>query len=149
MGSARVTIEGISHITFIVKDLERTGRLLVSLLDAKEVYVSGEQTFSLSQEKFFQISGIWVAIMQGNPLSERNYNHIAFKIAESDFEDYQKRLADAGLEFRQQRERIAGEGRSLYFYDYDNHLFELHTGTLEERLQAYSNHSPATNVFNK
>ena len=25
----------------------------------------------------------------------------------------------------------------LYFYDDDNHLFELHTGTLEERLERY------------
>ncbi len=32
---------------------------------------------------------------------------------------------------------MAGEGRSLYFHDHDNHLFELHTGTLEERLARY------------
>ncbi len=35
------------------------------------------------------------------------------------------------------RSRVEGEGRSLYFYDYDNHLFELHTGTLFQRLQKY------------
>lgn len=34
---------------------------------------------------------------------------------------------------------MEGEGRSLYFYDYDNHLFELHTGTLTERLKRYKN----------
>jgi len=33
---------------------------------------------------------------------------------------------------------VDGEGESLYFYDFDNHLFELHTGTLEERLARYS-----------
>jgi hypothetical protein len=27
---------------------------------------------------------------------------------------------------------------SLYFYDDDNHLFELHTGTLAERLERYA-----------
>jgi len=31
-----------------------------------------------------------------------------------------------------------GEGRSIYFYDHDNHLFELHTGNLEERLARYA-----------
>ncbi len=33
---------------------------------------------------------------------------------------------------------LGGEGHSLYFYDHDNHLFELHTGTLEERLARYA-----------
>ncbi len=37
-----------------------------------------------------------------------------------------------------ERSRVESEGRSIYFYDYDNHLFELHTGTLEERLERYS-----------
>ncbi|MFZ5563799.1 MAG: hypothetical protein ACOZBW_07070 [Thermodesulfobacteriota bacterium] len=31
-----------------------------------------------------------------------------------------------------------GEGDSLYFYDFDNQLIELHTGTLNERLNAYA-----------
>ena len=43
-----------------------------------------------------------------------------------------------GLEIRPPRQRVPGEGRSLYFYDDDNHLFELHTGTLAERLERYA-----------
>jgi hypothetical protein len=43
-----------------------------------------------------------------------------------------------GLEIRPPRRRVPGEGRSLYFYDDDNHLFELHTGTLAERLERYA-----------
>ena len=42
-----------------------------------------------------------------------------------------------GLEIRPPRQRVPGEGRSLYFYDDDNHLFELHTGSLGERLERY------------
>ena len=30
------------------------------------------------------------------------------------------------------------ERQSLYFHDFDNHLFELHAGTLDERLAAYA-----------
>ena len=41
------------------------------------------------------------------------------------------------FEIRRPRERVPGEGRSVYFYDSDNHLFELHTGTLAERLERY------------
>ena len=132
-----MTIEGLSHITLVVQNLEKTTDLLCSILDAEEVYSSGEKTFSLAKEKFFRIGGTWLAIMEGNQLSERTYNHVAFKIPESQFEDYRERLKAAKVEFREGRERIQGEGRSLYFYDYDNHLFELHTGTLEGRLRAY------------
>ena len=132
-----MTIEGISHITLVVHDLERTGRFLSSVLGAEEVYVSGERTFSLSRERFFLLGGTWIAVMEGKSFSERSYNHIAFKIPESQFEEYRQRLETAKVEFRQERPRVRGEGLSLYFYDYDNHLFELHTGMLEERLKAY------------
>jgi catechol 2,3-dioxygenase-like lactoylglutathione lyase family enzyme len=36
-------IEGLSHITFIVKDLERMKLLLVGALGGKEVYDSGDK----------------------------------------------------------------------------------------------------------
>jgi len=138
MNEARtMTVEGLSHITLIVQNLERTAGFLSSVLGAKEVYSSGEKTFSLSKERFFLLGGIWIAIMEGSEVSWRTYDHIALKIPESQFENYRQRLEKANVEFRQGRQRIQGEGLSLYFYDYDNHLFELHTGTLEERLRAY------------
>jgi hypothetical protein len=82
--------------------------------------------------------------MEGSALEQRSYNHIAFKIPESQLEDYRRCLERAHIEFRQGRPRIDGEGKSLYFYDYDNHLFELHTGSLGERLRAYREASAAT-----
>ena len=134
---SETAVEGISHITLAVQNLERTARLLTFVLGAKEVYSSGERSFSLSRERFFLLGGTWIALMEGSPLSERTYNHIAFKIAPSQFEEYRRKLEDARVEFRQDRPRIHGEAASLYFYVFDNHLFELHTGSLEERLQAY------------
>lgn len=137
-----MTIEGISHITLIVQDLEGTTRLLTNALDAREVYSSGNETFSVSKEKFFLIGGVWIAIMEGEPLTERTYNHIAFKVPEGDLEQYARRLEAAGVEVTRGRSRVAGEGESIYFYDYDNHLFELHTGTLEQRLHTYRRIKP-------
>ena len=131
-------ISGISHITLIVKDLERSALFFETIFSAKEVYSSGENTFSLSREKFFLIGDIWICIMEGEPLTQRSYNHIAFKIDEKDFDDYLARINTVGAEIRPTRPRIACEGRSIYFYDFDNHLFELHTGTLPERLACYS-----------
>ena len=136
-------IEGVSHITLIVKDLERSSHLLKSVLGAQEMYSSDERRFSLSREKFFFLGGVWLALMEGPSLAERSYNHIAFKIPEEDYEPFKNRLEAAGVEFREGRPRVPGEGRSLYFYDFDNHLLELHTGTLHERIEAYSRHPEA------
>jgi len=130
-------IEGISHITLVVGDLQRSAAMLTAAFDAAEVYGSGDNMFSLSREKFFLIGGVWLVLMEGEPLPTRTYNHVAFKINEAEFENYVQRINDCGLEMKAPRDRVAGEGRSIYFYDYDNHLFELHTGTLVERLKRY------------
>lgn len=134
-------IEGLSHITLIVKDLDLTTRFLTEIFDAEEVYSSGEQTFSISREKFFSVGEVWVAVMEGEPLAGRTYDHIAFKIPEEEYERYVERVHSLGVEAREGRSRVEGEGRSFYFYDHDNHLFELHTGTLEQRLRQYQQES--------
>ena len=131
-------IEGLSHITFIAKDLERMKLLLVGALGGKEVYDSGDKQFSISREKFFEVGGIWIAVMEGDPLLEKTYNHVAFKVPANDLPRYRAAIEELGLSIREPRPRIDGEGLSLYFYDFDNHLFELHTGTLAERLTAYA-----------
>ncbi len=130
-------IESVSHITFMVRDIERTGNLLRAVFGAEEIYDSEEKSFSISREKFYLIAGTWIAIMEGDPLPTRSYNHVAFKIPDSEFDDYLARIERLGLEIRPGRDRIKGESRSIYFFDYDNHLFELHTGTLQERLRQY------------
>ena len=130
-------IEGMSHITFIVKDLELATKFFEQIFEATEVYFSGDTTFSISKEKFFLIGEQWIAIMEGESLPTRTYNHIAFKIPETDFEKYESRIRKLCLDCRPPRPRIKGEGRSLYFYDFDNHLFEIHTGTLSQRLERY------------
>lgn len=79
-------IEGISHATFVVQDLDRMARLMCEGLGGREVYDS---------------------------------------------------LRKLGVEIKPPRPRVEGEGQSLYFYDFDKHLFELHTGTLAQRLQRY------------
>jgi fosfomycin resistance protein FosX len=131
-------IEGLSHVTFIVRDLDRMTRILTGIFGAREVYASGEETFSVAREKFFRVGDLWIAVMEGEPLPSRTYNHVAFKIQDAEFEAYAAKVKAMGLEIRPPRQRVLGEGRSLYFYDDDNHLFELHTGTLAERLERYA-----------
>ncbi|EAD3936751.1 FosX/FosE/FosI family fosfomycin resistance thiol transferase [Listeria monocytogenes] len=131
-------ISGLSHITLIVKDLNKTTAFLQNIFNAEEIYSSGDKTFSLSKEKFFLIAGLWICIMEGDSLQERTYNHIAFQIQSEEVDEYTERIKALGVEMKPERPRVQGEGRSIYFYDFDNHLFELHAGTLEERLKRYN-----------
>ena len=113
-------------------------QFLRTIFDAEEVYDSERNNFSISYEKFFIVGSTWIAVMEGEALAERSYNHVAFKVPDSEFDEYVTRVKQLGVEVKPGRNRVAGEARSIYFYDYDNHLFELHTGSLHERLLRYS-----------
>jgi catechol 2,3-dioxygenase-like lactoylglutathione lyase family enzyme len=132
-------IQGLSHMTFIVSDLDKMEIFLTTVLDAKKVYDSGENTFSISEERIFLIGDLWIGTMVGEALPSKTYNHVAFKIDNADYDKCLNRIKTLGLELREGRSRVEGEGQSIYFYDYDNHMFELHTGTLDARLERYAN----------
>lgn len=129
-------IKGLSHITIIVKNLERTSKLFCEGLEGKEIYDSKKKNFSISREKFFNIGGVWVVAMEGE-VTEKSYRHIAFQVERKNLLELEKRISNLGATIVPSRSRVDGEGDSLYFYDYDNNFFELHTGTLEERLIKY------------
>lgn len=59
-------------------------------------------------------------------------------MAPEDHDDRLARIKALSLDLREGRARVAGEGHSIFFYDYDNHMFELHFGMLEERLRRYA-----------
>lgn len=128
-------IQGISHITFVCKNLEKTSNLLKQVFNAEEIYTSGSKSFSIAKEKFFKIGELWIAIMEGKPV-KKTYNHIAFKV-DGSLASFRKKIEACGLTILTGRKRDQAEGQSLYFYDYDNHLFELHDGHLTTRLTYY------------
>ncbi|EPZ8709377.1 hypothetical protein [Clostridium botulinum] len=80
----------------------------------------------------------WIAVMEDANILNRTYHHIAFKISNSDVDNYLDKIKTLNLELKPPRRRVSGEGYSIYFYDYDNNLFELHTETLEKRLASYT-----------
>ena len=90
-------IEGISHITLIVSDLEKSKRIIVDVLGGKEIYDSSAKNFSLSKEKFFDVNGLWLVLMEGPALAEKTYNHIAFKVQETDLPKAEKAIKNLVL----------------------------------------------------
>lgn len=133
-----LSIEGVSHITFIVRDLERMAMFICEGLGGSEVYDSNGRNFSLPREKFFVVGGTWIAAMEGEAPPQRTYRHLAFKVSAGTLPQFERRLRALGVDVEPPRPRVDGEGESLYFHDFDNHLFELHTGTLEQRLRRYA-----------
>ena len=142
----RMSSTGLSHVTFIVRDLDRMEQLLTAVLGAVRVYDSGRDTFSLSEERFFLIgegeTSTWVAIMRGDAALPRTYNHVAFQVRREHLLALRDTITGLGLDIRPPRSRVDGEGDSIYFYDHDGHLFELHAGSLRERLAVYSAAAP-------
>jgi fosfomycin resistance protein FosX len=61
-----VAPSGLSHMTFIVADLDAMEEILIGVLGARKVYDSGAETFSLSEERFFLLGEdeIWIATMK-------------------------------------------------------------------------------------
>ncbi len=141
-----IMIRGISHITLIVRDLDKTARLFCEGLGAMELYDSKEKNFSVRREKFFVLGGVWLVAMEGDR-SEKSYRHIAFQVEEDDLREFEERLIALGAMVVPSRSRVEGEGSSLYFYDYDNNFYELHSGTLEERLKKYTGRSDAVSLL--
>lgn len=132
----KIKITNLSHITFICKNLEKMSHLLKEIFNAEEIYSSGDKTFSIAKEKFFKIGNLWIATMEGEPV-EKTYNHIAFEVNAADLPILEEKIKALGLSILSGRKRDKEEGNSLYFYDYDNHLFELHVGDLATRLKHY------------
>jgi len=48
-------VKGLSHITFIVRDLDRMEDIFAKVLGARGVDDSGDETFSLSKERLFLV----------------------------------------------------------------------------------------------
>jgi len=57
--------------------------------------------------------------MEGEPLQKRSYNHVAFKVSDSEFDEYVSRIKNLDLDIKPDRNRMSKEARSIYFYDYD------------------------------
>ncbi len=124
-------IKSISHITFIVENMEKTATFFKKIFNAEELY-------SWKNAKYFLIANTWIALNPWKSLDKKTYNHLAFKVSKKDFLKYEEKIKNLWLEIKKWRKRKEAEAESIYFYDYDNHLFEIHSGTLEERLKEYN-----------
>ncbi len=134
-----MNVRGVNHITIVVRDMVRTARLFIDALDAEEVYRSSDKEYSKYPEVFLKMHDVWLVVMQDPDVRRsRSYDHVALDIAADRLDEMREKLQKAGVEIVPSRPRIEREGQSIYFYDFDDHLFELHSGDIDERIRHYS-----------
>lgn len=128
-----MNIQGINHFCFSVSDLDRSIKFYSEVFGAR-ILVKGRKL------AYFDLNGLWIALNQEDVVRDRDnrtYTHIAFTIDKSDYENLLNKLKELHVEVLPGRVRHAKDKESIYFYDPDGHLFELHTGTLQDRLDYY------------
>ena len=121
-------LESISHIALVVKDPARTAALLKELFSARVLEREDEEGH---RETFVRLGGIWIVLVGAPVERQRTGDHIAFHATPEVLEATAVKLQAMGREFIRARADTA-----LYFFDYDDHVFELDTGDLGQDLGA-------------
>lgn len=122
-------LESISHIALVVKDPARTAALFHDLFGAR---VIERQDSEGHLERFIKLGGTWIALVGAPVERARTGDHIAFRATPELLEATAARLQTMGREF------IRRGNTALYFFDYDEHMFELDTGDMDEELSGPS-----------
>ncbi|WIV19601.1 metallothiol transferase FosB [Paenibacillus polygoni] len=128
-----MSIQGINHFCFSVSDLAKSIAFYKHVFDA-EIVLEGRRL------AYFDLHGIWIALNQEDVprnFTAPTYTHIAFTVDEEDLLPLRQKLSEANAKILPGRERDAKDKESIYFLDPDGHMFEFHTGTLQERLNYY------------
>jgi fosfomycin resistance protein FosX len=121
-------LNSIGHIALIVTDPNRTALLFETLFGAKSVRRIDDDGHD---ELFINLGGTWFLLAEANVERTRTGDHIAFHVDKADLVATAEKLKSMSMEFI-----LARSNTSLYFFDYDNHVFELDTTDLNSELGA-------------
>lgn len=119
-------LETISHIALVVKDPPRTAALFHDLFGARAVTREDEEGHL---ETFIRLAGTWIVLVGAPVQRSRSGDHIAFRATPEVLEATVAKLQAMGRDFIRARSDTA-----LYFFDYDEHVFELDTEDLDKEL---------------
>lgn len=122
-------ILGINHITIAVSDLECSLKFYRDILGftAHAKWYKGA---------YLSVGELWFCLSLDTPCPKTDYTHIAFDIAPEEFDAFAKRVVSLGVKVWKENK---SEGKSLYILDPDGHKLEIHSGSLESRLENLTN----------
>lgn len=119
-------LDSISHIALVVKDAARTAALFRDLFGTRAIERKDNEGHL---ETFVRLGGIWIVLVGAPVQRTRTGDHIAFRATPEILEATAARLQAMGREFIRAR-----SNRALYFFDYDDHVFELDTEDLDKEI---------------
>jgi fosfomycin resistance protein FosX len=119
-------LESISHIALVVNDPVRTAAFLCELFGARVVERRDNEGHL---ETFVRLGGTWIVLVGAPVQRARTGDHIAFHATPEVLEATVTKLQTMGREFIRAR-----SDRALYFFDYDDHVFELDTEDIDKEL---------------
>ena len=121
-------LESISHIALVVKDSARTAALFRDLFGARVVE---RQDDDGHLETYVRLGGVWIVLVAAPVQRTRTGDHIAFHATPETLEATVVKLQAMGHEFIRAR-----ANKALYFFDYDDHVFELNTEDIDTELES-------------
>jgi catechol 2,3-dioxygenase-like lactoylglutathione lyase family enzyme len=119
-------LQSISHVALVVNDPARTAALFQDLFDARTVQHRDDEGHL---ETFVNLGGAWIVLVGAPVQRARTGDHIAFQATPEIIEATVAKLEKLGREFVRAR-----SNRALYFFDYDDHVFELNTENIDEQI---------------
>ncbi|PTK42695.1 metallothiol transferase FosB, partial [Staphylococcus saprophyticus] len=124
-------IQSINHVTYSVSDIKASITFYKDILKAN-ILVESDKT------AYFTVGGLWLALNEEKDIPRNeiaySYTHMAFTIDESEFDEWYQWYKDNNVNILEGRNRDVRDKNSIYFTDPDVHKLELHTGTLQDRL---------------
>lgn len=121
-------LDAIGHVALTVKDPNRTSALFKDLFGAVVlVRKDGDD----HEETYVRLGRTWIVLVQADVERLRTGDHIAFSVSKSALLETAEKLKKMKAEFF-----LARSDTALYFFDYDNHVFELDTANLDHELGA-------------
>jgi len=119
-------LESLSHIALVVKDPARTAALFHDLFSARVIERKDEEGHL---DTFVRPGGLWLVLVGAPVERARTGDHIAFRATAEVLEVTAAKLQAMGREFIRARSNSA-----RYFFDYDDHVFELDTEDMDKGL---------------
>lgn len=107
----------IAHVALTVRDPARTAGFLRDLFDAPVLRRVDEDGHD---ETYIRLGDTWFVLVAADVRREMTGDHVAFRVAPEAIQAIAEKLKAKGYEFIKNK-----TGTSLYFFDFDNHVFEL------------------------